>query len=573
MVDCSELSKTITQIALSIGSRPEIKSIDHVVTEMQKEVPQIDRQEIVRAIVEATTGKAHATTELQKKLNDLKREAKNDVGLRAAIMRLQEHLSGETLPTPRTKPGAPPEPIADLRTMRDSLLSAIRKSDPAIKQRFEKQISELSERIANNDYAPRVHADEVPMSKELQTLQYTRDRLRSQINQNIRELEPKTVFGRATGAMNAARTIMTTGEFSFILRQGGATALSHPIRTIGAAGDAFRAFASDQYTHRMEQAVFNHPDAPIARKAGLALIDPGTVLSGGEKAYASGWANKIPGIKNFSRSGEVFLNKIRMDTFSALKNSLARNGEPTLAEAKALATYVNESTGHGTLGGLEKAASTLNTIFFSPRYVASRFQYLSGHSLWGGSGRTRALIAKEYAKTAVGLGVVYALGAAAGGTIEKDPRSSDFGKIKFGNTRLDPLSGLAQVSTFIARMATRETKNSSGKIIPLTGPKVPYKGDTPVVVATRFARSKLAPVPGAIANLEQGEDMVGNPTSVGGEAMKLAYPITYQDVYQAVKDQGVPAGTAQGLLTVLGMGLQTYKKQTPAERRAAQMAR
>lgn len=453
--------------------------------------------------------------------------------------------------------------LATLRAQRDQLQAQDTPRIIADRQKqIQASIAEMNQRIAKGDFS-RPAKKVPPTNAELDRLTYQKNRLQQQIRREIENLKPKSLFLRGLEHMNAARAIMTTGEFSFVLRQGGTTALSHPIQTTRAAASAFRAFASDLYTHRMEQEIANHPAAPLAHRAGLAFISPDAVLSGGEKAYAASWAEKIPGLHRFSRAGEVFLNKVRVDTFDTLAKSLARSGEPTLDEAKAIARYVNESTGHGSLPGFERSAAALNSIFFSPRYVLSRFQYLTGHSMWGGTGRTRGLIAKEYAKTLVGLGVVYALGAAAGATIEKDPRSTDFGKLKFGNTRVDPLMGLAQVITLISRETSGTTIDSNRKVVPLTGKHMPYKGDSPLSIALKFGRSKLAPVPGAIVNAREGKDAVGQPTSLGNEGAKLVVPLTYADIYKAIEDQGVERGTAMSLATFFGMGLQTYQKRKP----------
>ncbi len=512
MADCSELSQIVHDVAMAIGAQPEVRTIDDVMKVLQKDFPEITRENVVDSIVEAMGAKTRTVSETSKKLAALKAEAR-------------------------------------------------RTSDTFQRQKIQKQIVELTSKLESGDVQPKPRLTAEQHTKELERLAYERDRLRSEIRRRIEDLKPKTVWGRTRGAINAARSLMTTGEFSFVLRQGGISARSHPIQTAKALLPMLRSFANDQYAHKMDMEVSNHPDAPLAKKAGLSIIAPDTVLSGGENAYAAHWAENLPILKNFNRAGRVYLNKIRMDGFSAMAQSLARNGEATLPEAKQLAMYMNESTGHGSLGMLEKSAAGLNTMFFSPRYVASRFQFLSGHSMWGGTARTRSLIAKEYAKMFVGLGVTYAIGAAAGGKVEKDPRSSDFGKIKFGNTRLDPLSGLAQVTTFGSRVATGETKNSAGQIEPLRGPKVKFGKDNTADVMARFARTKLAPVPGAVVNVLSGKDAVGNPASVGSEATKMAYPITYADIYQAIKDQGVPEGTALGLMTFFGDGLQTYKRR------------
>jgi hypothetical protein len=40
-------------------------------------------------------------------------------------------------------------------------------------------------------------------------------------------------------------------------------------------------------------------------------------------------------------------------------------------------------------------------------------------------------------------------------------------------------------------------------------------------------------------------------------------PLSGRDIYEAIKEQGVPAGTALSLLAFFGSGLQTYEQKQP----------
>jgi hypothetical protein len=49
-------------------------------------------------------------------------------------------------------------------------------------------------------------------------------------------------------------------------------------------------------------------------------------------------------------------------------------------------------------------------------------------------------------------------------TIETDPRSSDFGKLKVGDLRYDPWGGYIPLITLYARVAKKKLKKSDGTI-------------------------------------------------------------------------------------------------------------
>jgi len=280
------------------------------------------------------------------------------------------------------------------------------------------------------------------------------------------------------------------------------------------------------------------------------------------------WAEKIPLVAGSQRAYVTFLNKLRADSFDAMANSLSRSRELTANEAKVISNFINVSTGRGSLGMKENALVGLNTVFFAPRYVASRFQLLAGQPIWttrGGykaTGRVRAEIAKEYARFLTGAAVVYALAMSnSDAEVENDPRSTDFGKIRFGNTRLDPMAGLLQNTVLLSKLATGEKKTLKGKVIPLRGTKVPYNGETIPDTLMRFGRTKLSPAFGTGVNILAQKDLVGQPVTVQSELGNMLTPLALSDIYKAMLDQGVDRGAALSVLSIFGMGLQTYSTE------------
>jgi len=385
------------------------------------------------------------------------------------------------------------------------------------------------------------------------------------------EWERMSVFQKAkksaVDTYDAARMLMTTGEFSFVLRQGKWTFLSRPLLTLRALPKMFQAMRGWRQAHEADLAIFNHPDYAAAKASKLHLVDESASLTRMEEIFAGRWAHAIPVVSHFNRAARVFLNKIRFDTWRAMRKT-APGGVPDPVVDRQVAMFVNESTGRGSLGFAEPAAVPLGRILFAPRYMVSRFQMLTGHSMWQGNARSRRIIATEYARALIGLGIYYSLiNAYFANSKDKkpisfDPRSTDFGKIRIGDTRIDPLAGLAQAATLIGRTVTGETVTTKGRVIPIRkveGQKPRYGDPTWTDVAARFARTKMHPVPGALANLFEGTSMDGTETSVVKETGNLVGPITYFDIYKALSEQDIPDATAMSLLALLGEGLQTYK--------------
>jgi hypothetical protein len=307
----------------------------------------------------------------------------------------------------------------------------------------------------------------------------------------------------------------------------------------------------------------------------------------------------------------TFLNVIRADSFDLLVKNLEKSGEPLKPnELQAIGNYINVATGRGKLGQkYNVAAEAMATVFFSPRLLASRFQYLTAEPIWKGTARTRKAIGLEYARTLAAVGTVLTLGAMAGATVELDPRSSDFGKMKFGNTRVDLLAGLSQVSTFTSRMGAvaaniaaesltgkpvfkGETKTQSGQLKKLRGPTVRYGDTSTSTVIGNFLRGKLSPVIGGAVDVLAGKNIVGETVTPGtvigtvkpiGETAggvfkdtalekvpvpvpgSMLTPISFQEIFDLMKENGVPAGTALFLLSLFGAGVNTYQtKKTVA---------
>jgi hypothetical protein len=273
----------------------------------------------------------------------------------------------------------------------------------------------------------------------------------------------------------------------------------------------------------------------------------------------SRFAHRVPGLRASNRAFITFLNKLRADSFDAMKASLSKDRPLEQRELEAISDYINVATGRGNLGKAAAAAETLATIFFSPRLMASRFQLLAGQPLYRGSLRTRLAIAKEYARMLIGLSVVYGLGKLAGATIEDDSRSSDFGKLRFGDTRVDPLMGLSQVTVLESKLFSGKRKTAAGRIFPIRG-QVPYGQQDTSDVIKQFLRSKLSPIIGGALDIATGKNVVGEKVTPTTVVSRLAVPLAFNDILEVMEENGIARGTAIQILSLFGMGVQNYEQ-------------
>ncbi len=374
---------------------------------------------------------------------------------------------------------------------------------------------------------------------------------------------PQRIFATGREALSLPRALLASTDFSAVRRQGGIYTMIHPLVARHAFADMLRATKSELGYFKVMQEIKDRGNAQEYKRFGLELTDIGPVSrSRMEEQFQSRWAEKIPLVSHSQRAYTAFLNRARADWYDLLKNSLT-DGDKALTEkqGKAIANAVNVFTGRGAVSGKWLHAMTaLNDVFFAPRWRMSRFQTLLGQPLWKNSG-ARGVIAKEYAKALIGYGSIMSLlGWAMRNTstpMEKNPVSTEFGKVRIGNTRIDLMQGLQQPTVFMSRLLSGRTKTAKGEIQKIYG-DVGYGKTTASDVITHFLRSSLAPVPGGIWNLVEQKNVVGEPVTLPSSVRDLTVPLLGQDVYDAMKEQGVPTGAALGLIALFGDSIQTY---------------
>lgn len=504
-----------------------------------------------------------------------------------AIEQLEAQIrSGDVAAKARPAPLSTPELDAKrarldaLREQRDAL------RDPTLgyKADLKKRIADYQQRIANGEFAPKPKKEARPLTREELDLKRQLEDAKHEFfeaagNYHLANMSPLQKVGDYTREVfHLMRAVMTSFDLSAVFRQGGIGTFSHPGFALRAGLKMLNAFASRQAEFDSMEEIRNRPNGQLYQTARLAITEEEGRLTRQEEAFMGRWGKKIPGIAGSSRAYTTYLNNLRADMFDALVANLGKSGAVTLDEAKVIAYFVNAATGRADLGQYNSAMATLNTVFFAPRFVASRFQYLfmPFHlPFMKTTPRVKLAIAAEYGRYAAGVGLFMALAVALGRllpgddedkpTIEFDPRSSDFGKIKIGETRIDPLSGLAQVVVFLSRLASGQTKNMKGQIQPIRGEGVKYGGSTSTDVIKRFVWSKLAPVPGSAVNLLEGENVVGEKQTTAGVVGDAFIPLAFRDIYSAMRARGIPAGTAIAILNILGMGTATYGPKTKAE--------
>jgi hypothetical protein len=228
------------------------------------------------------------------------------------------------------------------------------------------------------------------------------------------------------------------------------------------------------------------------------------------------------------------------------------------ADAKIIGHLANVASGRAELPQkLAKYTEALNAFFFSPKWQASRIELpkvlgqmiLSDKSYIRKEG-WRALI------TTMGGGVgILGLATMAGGKVELDPRSSDFGKLKIKDTRFDIWTGYAQYARLVAQLTTGQKKEQSGAITEANR----------LDVVTKFLQSKTSPAFGLVTDLLKGEDYSGKAVipsdtqALLDEAWAKVMPLSIQDFKDALDQYGFnPLAVTTAAFSTFGVGTATY---------------
>lgn len=373
--------------------------------------------------------------------------------------------------------------------------------------------------------------------------------------------------------LNVPRTIMASMDYSAPLRQGIVAAVAHP-RTAGLAQlAAFKASFSPKYFDKWFYEIKETPRYDVAQESGLSLTDPHSpFLTAKEEAFMNNTAEKIPVagtlIKGSERAYVMFLNKMRWDLFNRFADRMEEKGktiENSPKEYKKLAEYINNQTGRGGLhSSIEPFAPMLNTMFFAPRLIASRLNLLNPMYYAKLPKDLRVMAAKDMLKF-IGLGMtVLALAKLNGAQVDDDPRSSDFGKIKQGNTRWDIWGGFQQYVRVATQLVSGQRKSTNtGNVSELNGKGAfgTNRGD----VLLSFMRGKLAPVPSMGADIVSGRTTSGEKPTWGNEAESHLLPLLYSDIKTAVQDRGVKSFFDVGIPAIFGVGTQTYRPRKKSD--------
>jgi hypothetical protein len=559
--DVMKLMKNLVE--QGIRELPEVTKAIHDV--VKGTVEGISEKDIHDIIAGEYKDRKPTRNQLAQQLFDLKKEAK--------LVNELEQLQSGAVPVKDKKVIERNRRIEELKGQIKDLREEMglnEKTDDqklaALKARYKSKIADIEGKISSGDYGPDVKPKPIVLDKEAIELKDKLINLKNERDARLAkmEYEQRNKIQKATDAisdsLDVVRTAQTNPDLSFFGRQGIKYLLTHPVKGTQLFWESFRQAGSQKRYDRWLHDMHNSDRWKLMEDSGLAVLDPNSLNTERlEEQWKSKLIHKIPVAGQVAKWSERAFtsaaNMARADWFLEGVKILEGKGktfENSPEEYKGWASAVNNMTGRGGLGKLEPVANQLAIPFWSPRLIASNMNLYLNPAYYVKMPKTaRMMLAKNMAQaTITGIGFLLAA-KRLGADVEFDPRSSDFGKIKVGNTRFDVWGGAAQYVRVFAQLFT-ETRKSGGKVSDINGRGLVNTG-------ANVIRTKFSPILGFAVDAKLGTNVVGEEVK-WKDAYKLMIPMLYNDIDDVLKDKdgGADKAAVAGLLSFLGIGAQTY---------------
>jgi hypothetical protein len=370
---------------------------------------------------------------------------------------------------------------------------------------------------------------------------------------------PVQTIGRVISEIpGIAKSIAATGDNSVLLRQGMKVLFAEPKIWAKNAVQSFVDIVKTFKGYEVKDEVMADILSRKNMRNGLYSKEK-LAIGVTEEAYPSSLPEKLPGVfgKLFKASEAAFVAfqyRTRADIF----DKYVRVAEKMNLEIDGIGEVINSITGRGSLGSFEgKSAETINKLFFSARYWRSNVDILTGNVFMKDKGAFANKKSIEntrnfYVGMAISLAIAQAIGKAFGidDTIEFDPRSSDFGKVKVGNTRFEVTGGAAANVTLLARIFG--VKSSTTGVVKKLSKD--FGATDYMEVLENFTEGKASPSMSIMIDLARMEDREGNDPSVLGE-MKRSMPMIISSAVDGFNsDEAVATKVAIPVLDSVGIG-------------------
>lgn len=465
--------------------------------------------------------------------------------------------------------------------LKNTLVDKIMKMEPILSVQEENLFfNDLASKRLGADITTKEAGEIVELSEKIRELEnYKTDKERIKYGRSkialtdyVSSLNPKKA-NLITNIANVPRTVMTSIDLSAPLNQGwGMVSRKEFYKSLG---PMIKYALNKENLLDLQADIITRENYKAAKKAGLRLTDLGDSLMQREEEMMSNILDKVPGIAASQRAYTGFLNKLRMDVFDSLVEKAKISGEDIGLDSpvlKDLASVVNNFTGGARVGQIETAVPALNAMFFSPRKVMSSINILNPRNYLSrkiSKTARKAAIRNLLGSSSISVALISLANLLGSDEPERDPRSTNFGKIKVGDSRMDVTGGNGTYIVLLSRILSRSSKTSKGKIRNL-GNKM-YETSAWDLIS-RGVRYKLAPNASLLVDMFTGANAIGQKKTVSQSIKDRFKPMFIRDLFEL--NESDPDGKiALALLALFGANLNTYSTLTHDEDKQSFMYR
>lgn len=442
------------------------------------------------------------------------------------------------------------------------LLGARKPADKAADRRkaLEANIADLEKQLKTGEFAAPKAKRDTKTDRQTERLRFERDQLKRQIDQKIKALEP-TFWNSPVGKTIKESAAIIRGlnlgsDIGVLLRQGAFGLVNHPVAYSKALVQGAKAARSDvnlalSLREIAERSINGVRMDAVRKKAGLQLTD---ALQSSEEGFQSKALKLVPGQQALERGQSALINNLRSSMFD---DFYAANPNATAAQLKQRASLINSALGRSNLKSVSEG---LNVAMTSARWTTSRWEMV-GRIIKTPATALQAVRRnpaarqelKDLGRYAGALYGVYKTAEAAGAEIEFDPKSSDFLKIRVGDTVYDPTSGMAGP----VRLALRLTLMATGQM------EVTQRSNSAIEIGKQLSYTASPVVRQAMTQIP-GAGLTGFEFEEHEKGWWSVAPLIVSGFAETLKKEGAGAAAARAATEAVGINSQRYPKRAPA---------
>jgi hypothetical protein len=356
-------------------------------------------------------------------------------------------------------------------------------------------------------------------------------------------------------------SILASWDNSFIGRQGMVTLKTHPGIWADMAKKSFSDIAKELKGKDSRDALMADT---LSRENYLnGEYEKAGILPKTEEQFPTSLPEKMPGVlgRGYTASERAFNNsgmRARTELYDKIKATKIDQGikwdDKSVSDSGRL---VGAMTARGKLPQ-NAMGQVMQATMWAPKMVFANLEVLTGHRFGLGlkTNWARRVAAQNLLKIIGTTATVMAISnAIKPGSAELDPRSSNFGKLKYGTTTFDLTGGQASLVTLAARLITMSSKSaSSGVVSKFSGE---YGAQTGLDTFVNFMAGKSKPFLKPIIDYLAMRTMDGKKVTLGKEIYSSSVPIFLQNAIE-LKDDNSANAIIGVILDGLGVNANTY---------------